>query len=207
MKQIILFSSLLSISIITYGQKLTDPVPGPDSVSQHFIETNMIERINNYRIEKGVHPLVFEPELKPAVLHHVNYMRLTKTMSHDEEIEVEGFELLPWPGHRKNKYLDPMKYWKVGECLLSDLVQFNVDSSPEWVPDGMFNFDYVIDHAVEGFHSSPSHWACLMNKEWDCIYIYYDLNYHDPNDSGAAIICTVMVGMYSDYFKEGIYTE
>lgn len=195
MRKIILIFLLISPGVRSQ-LKPTDAVIC-DSASQAYLEHLIIERINEFRVARGVPPLIVDTLLKPAVDHHVEYQRRAQVMSHDEDIDLPDFDELLWPGMRI-RLLEPGKFWKITDELLSYLVEFH---KPEARP-----FQYYVTATVDkGYKTCNGHWSDLMNPEYNAIYMCYDFQYADPCEEDAryrAIVCTIVLGTYSDPYKK-----
>lgn len=187
---------LVAISFASFSQNYqpSDMVPSADSSVQSYIEHSIVDRINEYRVTKGLHELRVDTLLKPAAVHHAMYMRHTHDLTHDELEDVPNFTEYKYPSTRYLHLIDNKKFWGISENLLSDLILFNKEK---------FTFEYVIEHTVtNGYKTCGAHWRDLMSDEYDSIYIFYDMNHNNPDDYGAAITCTVILGVSSDSYKQ-----
>lgn len=180
-------------SLIAISQSPDDPVPGPDHKSRIYIEKLMLEQINAFRKEKGVHPLILDSALAPAALYHVVYQRLAHDMDHWERIDVDDFDEIEGPWTRADHLIDPRAYYSFTENLGSGIISFNVDDSKDYMPDGMYSFQYVADHEIKhGFKTSDAHWRTMMNPKYDRIFIYLNMYFANPNSHGAATVVTIV---------------
>lgn len=172
-----------------YAKK--DLIPSGDSTVQQFMEEEILKRINEYRIAKGVSPLRADTILATAAYHHLEYMRRSGEFDHEEKTDLPDFNELPWPSYRR-KLLDQNKIWAITEELLSYLIMFN---SPT------FTFEYMIEHTTtNGFKTCSAHWRALMNPEYDCAFVVYDMK--STTDMSAGVICMIILGMSSDPYKK-----
>lgn len=175
--------------------KPQDKIYSCDSITQAYIEHLILLELNSLRKVEGAEPLRIDTLLRPAVMHHVKYMRLSGDMTHDETKDLENFTEYEWPTTRKHYLIDQSKIWKISEELINGIIVFDSEK---------YTYEKVIENTLQkGYKTCNGHWSSLMSPEYDCVYIYYDLN-QKCHSHGAGIICTILLGLSSDNYKKEI---
>ena len=160
---------LISLTGNSQKFKQSDKFYFLDSTNLPYIESLIAERVNMYRKEKGLQPLIWNDTLKPGCDHHQYYMTHSHDMSHEQTIDLPNFDELAYPSSRS--LLNMFNYAGIREELTSDM--FNLGEK------GMVFKDYVTRQIEGGFKKSSAHWSALMDPELD--YIYVDVMNGDPN--------------------------
>jgi uncharacterized protein YkwD len=177
----LLFFTTFTLTGLAQNFKPTDMLPGNTPEVQAYIEELGLARINEYRIQAGVQPLIFDTILKPAADHHIKYMRLAQKMTHYETEDLPDFEEIHFVTERYWNLIDTDSITEMTELLLNNVMIYN---EPGWTFSRYAEFI-----TTNGFKKSDAHWKELMNPKWNLIYLYYDLNYKTTRS-----ICTVILG-------------
>jgi hypothetical protein len=148
-----------------------------DSLKQDFIQTEIIKQFNSARIAKVITPLTTDSGLRPAAVHNAIYNRYClanqieqyagsgTTMTHFQYVDIPNFEEIPELGARI-KLLDQNKYQ-----MITEEITFNAicACNPE-------TFQQAVNHVVDNFKASSTHWNSITNVTWDAVYVFYDLH-------------------------------
>ncbi len=183
---------LVSVIGMTQDFKPTDKFYYLDSTNLPYVESLIAERVNMYRKEKGLSPLVWNDTLKPMCDHHSYYMTHAHDMDHYQTKDLPNFVELDGPSSRS--MLNMVSYGNIREELTSDMFG---------IKDGMTYNDYIYRQIEDGFMGSQSHWRALMDPELD--YIYVDVMDTDPNaksEKGKFVMGTfTMIVMCEDIYS------
>jgi hypothetical protein len=196
-KLITLLLVLVSISGYSQNYKPTDKLEYFDSSNILYMEKLIAKRVNMYRKELGLKPLIWNDTLKPMTDHHSYYMlhNTHEHITHTQENDLPNFQEMGFHFFRQG--LNQVQYSNLGrngirEELAEGLVFFGYKI--------LTYMDYAI-YVVDGsFKKSDTHWAALMDPKL-LDYIFVDvvtsLKYK-IGDGGAATICTIVMADKDD---------
>lgn len=156
--------------------------------SQDSLELKTIQYLNEYRISKGLHPLVLDQGLCKAADHQVQYELLCDSVTHYQYQNFPKFKEICHPGDRI-RYFSGLEVPPGGSEITlggrSSLRGFN-----KFVKD-------FCKEIIEDFKISPGHNEAMINKNAQKvgIKIVQDLNYIYEEGKGIRYFCVITFGI------------
>ena len=204
-KLITLLLVLVSISGYSQNYKPTDKLEYFDSSNILYMEKLIAKRVNMYRKELGLKPLIWNDTLKPMTDHHSYYMlHNNEGITHTQENDLPNFQEMGFHFFRQG--LNQVQYSNLGRNGIRE----ELTECPVFFGYKILTYmDYAIYVVDKRFKKSDTHWAALMDPKL-LDYIFVDvvtsLKYK-IGDGGAATICTIVMAdkdsrrFYFDTYK------
>jgi len=185
----------------TYNGRTENTVfNGYDSLSRITLERFILDRLNYFRTTMyGAKALVWEESLRPVTYHHVVYQRLLGKQTHFERWDVPNFtEMGIWP--RINKFCGN-KFESFSEGLINQMFQLkSIVATEKKNPTYKMLVDMFFT-PDRGYNTCPLHWNDIVDKEWDCIFIYYDFEFINKDAASSSFIYANVTINYASYKK------
>lgn len=123
------------------------------SFSQNLIDSLLFMKINNYRQEYGLKPLSWESDIFNMANHHTKYQILVSNQTHEESIDVAGFNEYNKIEHRVDKFISSYQCNYYGECIATVIAKENNPKSEI----------SIAEEAIYLWKNSPGHNRLLLD--------------------------------------------
>ena len=132
-----------------------------DSYAQTKLDSLIVVKVNEYRIQKGLGILLWENCLKPLTNQHLNYMVTTRTVPLDHsQTQKTKYGRTFKDYNERVEYILKEEYIYVGEvCLAAQR-------------EGL-DWDSLAGKLVDLWKNSPSHNECLLKEYIKGVYVVH----------------------------------
>lgn len=157
-------------------------------MSQDSIEVKTIKYLNEYRISKGLKPLVIDQGLCKAAEHQIKYELLSDSVTHWQYQDFPNFVEISDPDERIKHFSGLDCPFGMGEITLGgkgSLRGFN-----------HFTKDFP-KKIIESFKLSPGHNECMIHKDAHKvgIKVIKDQNLIFEGEQGIRYFCVITFGI------------
>ena len=180
-----------------------------DSLSRIALERFIVDRFNYFRKKKySAKPLIWDDDLGDMCLHQIKYQRLLKKQTHLQKFDFPNFNEMSYErrvSHCKSEF---PKFKHMSEGILNQ--NFAIKNKEyykgvliENIPPTFKILTDMFFTPKKGYNTCEWRWKDIMDQKWDCIYMYYDFDFHGDSSNNNFSFCNVMVvfAQYTDEYK------